>query len=118
MSLIASDIASDEEYLPEQPVSATRHITLEALAYFVVGLLALTLRLWALGAHPLSDVESVHALSAFRLLHSQQPYSPYSPITTKLALLIFFAPGASELPAGLGSAIAGSMLVFTPYLFR
>lgn len=94
--------------------------TLEHTLYLGLFLLALALRLYTLGAHPLTDAEAREALTAYRLVGSQAesmilPHSPAYFFFTYLGFLVF---DASDAVARLAPAVFGSALVLAPLFFR
>lgn len=95
--------------------------TLEHALYFALFALALTLRLYTLGAHPLTDAEAREALTAYRLVNGLQtemailPHSPAYFFFTYLGFLVF---DASETIARLAPAVFGAALVLAPLFFR
>lgn len=96
----------------------SRRWSLEAGLVVLIGLIAAALRLYDLGAHPLSEAEAVEALAAFRFVHGQAGPLPQSPAYTALTILTFFVAGSSDGLARLVPALAGSLLALTPALFR
>ncbi|MBI3761165.1 MAG: glycosyltransferase family 39 protein, partial [Chloroflexi bacterium] len=106
--------------LPETP-----RLTVETGLYLLIALLALAVRLYGLGAQPLSDAEAHDALLAFRFLHGgdliadvQTPPVPHSPLLFTLTSFSFLMFGASDTIARLAPALAGTALVLTPVYFR
>ncbi len=95
-----------------------RKITLEHLAYGLAFLLALIMRLLFLGASPLSEPEANWALQAFSLARGDQPLIGPQPGYILLTGLLFSLAGNDNFLARLVPALAGSLLVFFPYLFR
>ncbi|MBL8131255.1 MAG: hypothetical protein JNL42_05320 [Anaerolineae bacterium] len=101
----------------------TRAITfrVEWLAYVLLALIALALRLAELDQLPLGGVEAREALAAWRALTP----NPGAPVYAAQSQIIFLAQtvgfalfGASEFSARLLTALAGGALVLTPLLFR
>ena len=90
----------------------------EHLFYWLAFLLALGLRLFQLGAAPLSDGEAGLALQALRLAHGGSiafgPHPAYLLITSQLFSLF----GDTNFIARLFPALAGSLLVWLPFWLR
>lgn len=104
----------------ERSVSAPT-VSVEALAYLGLLLVAALLRLSGLDALPISDSEAEGALQAWHSIEDDAPgaFSPASsPLTYLSQLAMFSLLGASEFTARIGAAIAGTALAFTPLLFR
>ncbi len=78
---------------------------------------ALTLRLLRLGEVPLSDDEARWALQALELSRGFRPEIGPNPTYVLLTALAFFIFQASDFTARLIPALAGSLLVFAPFLF-
>lgn len=96
-------------------------INVEFIAYMMVFVLALVLRIAELDTIPLSAGESRQALAAWRALNPEAPGSPITPESPLLFLLhavTFTALGASEFTVRVFTALAGTLLVFSPLLFR
>ncbi len=131
MSVIADNLASLPLEEPPyddadtQPVDAEQmiqvRVTLEALVYIALAVLALVVRLGALDRVPLDDVQARQALAALRTANDQIPGdAPLadSPLTFVLNTVTFgFVPG-SEIAARLPVALAGVLLVLAPALWR
>src|SRR5512136_758570 len=97
-----------EAVSPAEDMSRTPWLTGEKALYIGLALLALVLRLAALGAYPLSDVEAGQALPAWRILQAQPVgQAGYSPLIVTLDLAGFLLLGGSELAARLGPALLG-----------
>ncbi len=97
-----------------------KRLTLEHALYLALFGLALALRLYGLGAHPLTDTEAREALTVFRFLRSPAEVLlvPHSPAYFSLTYLGFLVFGASEMLARLAPALFGAALVFAPLFFR
>ena len=101
--------------------AAARTISAELLAYIGLALIALMLRITALGSVPISDFEAVHALHAWHTIEDDAPGQymvSSSPLTYITQLITFSTLGASEFAARIGSAFAGFALALAPLLFR
>ncbi len=94
-------------------------LTLENALYAGLLALALALRLYQLGAHPLNDSEAREALIALRFVQAQPeagaPLSPAYFFFTALGFLVF---GPANFIARLAPALFGSALVLAPALYR
>jgi hypothetical protein len=99
----------------------THRITVEQALFLLVFLLALGLRLLRLGAAPLSDSEADLALQALEIARAiasgERAVGP-QPGYVLLTGLTFFLFGSSNALARIWPALAGSLLVWFPYLFR
>jgi hypothetical protein len=101
--------------------SSRFNLTVEHALYLALFGLALALRLYQLGAHPLTEAEAREALSAFQALHNPgeagapTPHSPAYFFFTYLGFLVF---DASDAIARLAPALFGAALVIVPLLFR
>ncbi|MCC6191963.1 MAG: glycosyltransferase family 39 protein [Anaerolineales bacterium] len=95
-------------------------LSLENALYGLIFLAALGLRLLNLGAHPLNDGEAHEALAVLAQLrgHADPTLVPSSPAYFFITYFSFLIFGASEAAARLGPALAGSVLVLVPSLFR
>jgi uncharacterized protein (TIGR03663 family) len=93
--------------------------TVEILLYGLIIIVALTLRLWRLGAYPLSDVEAQQALAAWQIYQGGTPEPVgYSPLLVSFNTLTFFLVHESEFTARLASALLGTALVVLPLTLR
>lgn len=96
-------------------------ISLEWVAYTVLTVLSLWLRVADLHSVPLSSDEAAQALAAWRALHPDLPGAalvPSSPLLFLLHGIGFTALGASEFSSRIFTALAGVLLVISPLLFR
>lgn len=97
------------------------HVNMEFVVYALLFMLVLVLRIAELDTVPLSAGESRQALAAWRVLHPDAPGSPITPESPLLFLLhaaVFTTFGASEFTARVFTALAGTLLVLSPLLFR
>jgi hypothetical protein len=90
----------------------------ESWLYTLAFLIALSLRTIQLGAFPLTDAEAAPALQALKIVMGSRPELGPQPAYIHLTALFFFIFGSSNFMARLVPALAGSALVFVPYLFR
>ena len=91
----------------------------EGWLYGLAFLIALGLRLAQLGALPLSNVEAASALQALHLAQGLKPaLGPQPAYILLTAPLFFINGGGTNFLARLIPALAGSLLVFAPFLFR
>jgi hypothetical protein len=91
---------------------------LEFLLYAAALALALALRLAALGRLPLSDAEAGLALQALALSRGQPVLLDPHPAYLSLTTLCMFLFGPLNGMARLWPALAGSLLVLSPALFK
>lgn len=96
-----------------------RHFKYEGWLYALAFIVALGVRLVALGAMPLSDAEAAPALQALRLSQSADPAAldphPLYILSTSILFMIF--GGGANFLARLVPALVGSLFVLTPRLF-
>ena len=100
---------------------ASPTVSIEALAYLGLALVAAFLRLSHLDSAPLSDYEAAGALQAWHTIADEAPgeFVPSrSPLTYLTQLAMYSLLGASEFTARFGTAVAGIALAFTPLVFR
>lgn len=90
----------------------------EATAWCGLALLAALSRLVWLGGPPLNIEEGRRALEAWTLLHEGRVTYEGAPILTNLTSLVFFLFSDGDLQARLVPAVAGTLLVLTPFLLR
>ena len=90
----------------------------EKLLWGLALILGLILRMVKLGDAPLTDWEAGNALQAFAWIRSGILPNGSQAGYTLASSLIFFIFGSSNFAARLIPALAGSMLVLTPLLFR
>ena len=95
-----------------------RPLTLHDALYGLALALGLGLRLYALGAAPLTDAEATLALQALDLSRGGQPLLGAQPAYILLTGLGFTLFTASAFLARLLPALAGSLLVLLPGLLR
>ncbi len=88
------------------------------LGYLLLFTVALAIRLYRLGAAPLSDFEAHLALQARALLHGQPLVPLGQPLSLSAVTAFFFLLGESNFAARLFSALMGSTLVFIPWFWR
>ncbi len=96
----------------------SRHLTLEHALYALAFALALTLRFLHLGALPLSDFEADWAFQALQVARGAHPAVGPNPAYVLLTSIPFYIFGASDFLARFWPALAGSILVLTPFFFR
>ena len=107
----------------ETPTAGTRPalawLTGEVALYILLGLLALALRLMALGQRPLDSAEAQQAFAAWQVANRQGPQAVgFSPLLLLGNLVTFLLPGASDFAARLAPAIFGTFLALMPAAFR
>ena len=96
----------------------TNRITHEHLLFWLAFLLALCLRLFQLGAAPLSDVDAGWSLPALNSVHASGAALGAQPAYILLTSLLFSIFSDTNFMARLFPALAGSLIVWLPYLFR
>lgn len=96
-------------------------ITLEQVAYLIIFLLALVIRLWGLGDRALHHDETLHAYYSW-LVYQGRGYvhDPllHGPFLYFFGAFLYFLFGSSDATARLGPAIFGVALVMLPYFLR
>jgi hypothetical protein len=90
----------------------------EGWLYWLAFLIALGIRLIQLGAAPLTDSEAALALQALHIAEGSRPLLEPQPGYILLTSILFGVIETTNFMARLVPAMAGSALVFVPYLFR
>ncbi|MGC8856939.1 MAG: hypothetical protein ACP5QU_09075 [Anaerolineae bacterium] len=90
----------------------------EGWLYGLVFLFALGLRLFRLGALPLTDAEAQWALQAWQLAQGKHPLLGSQVAYVVPTAFFFFVFGSFNFLARLAPALGGSALVWVPWLFR
>src|ERR671910_3206948 len=90
----------------------------EGWLYGLAFLIALGFRLIQLGASPLTDSEAALALQALQIAQGKAPLLGSQPAYILFTSILFAVINTTNFMARLIPAIAGSALVFAPYLFR
>lgn len=90
----------------------------EGWLYGLAFLIALGFRLIQLGAAPLTDSEASLAGQALRIAQGARPLLEPQPAYILLTSVLFTIIESTNFLARLVPAMAGSVLVFIPYLFR
>lgn len=95
-------------------------ITVEAVAYVLILLVALGLRAVKLGAAPLNEAEAHQAMAAWHVVSAQAPGTGTveSPLVFAGAILTFALSGASNAGVRFLPMLGGVLLVLTPLAFR
>lgn len=94
-------------------------LTVERALYLGLGLLALVLRLYALGRRPMQPEEARQALAAWHLFQGRPAETMgCSPLLLTANLILFALLGANNLIARLLPALSGTLLVLLPYGLR
>jgi hypothetical protein len=96
----------------------TSQITIEEVLYGLAFILALTIRLWSLGAKPLSDGEATWALQALSVARGKPLVGGAQPAYILLTGSLFWLFGSTNFVARLLPALAGSLLVLAPSTYR
>lgn len=91
---------------------------IERILWILAISLALVLRLLNLGVAPLTDWEAANALPVFEWLKSGTLPAGSQAAYALFSGLIFYLSGASNFAARFIPALAGSLLVLAPWLFR
>ncbi len=99
-------------------LSSERKLTTEHLAYLLLLLVAGTLRFLMLGRIPLADHEANLALQALQWSRGEQVMLSGEPGYTAFTSALFFVSGATEFTARFWPALAGTLLVLIPLLFK
>src|ERR1700690_1483877 len=87
--------------------------------YVIVFLLALAVRLIRLGTWTLTDVEAQRALQALGVAQGAHPALGSNPAYVLLTTIVFFFyGGGTNFWARFVPALAGSFIIFVPFLFR
>lgn len=94
------------------------HLSSETALYILAFTLALSLRLFRLGAAPLTDFEASWALQAWDLVQGNKPALAAQPAYVILTDGLFYLSTGTNALARLIPALAGSLLVFWPWLFK
>ena len=90
----------------------------ETILYLLAFLLALGLRFVRLGELPLTDSEARLALDALSIVKGGSPALGSHVAYTNLTAVLFFVFGSFNFLARFWPALAGTALVFVPFLFR
>lgn len=93
-------------------------LTNSSFIYWLAFALALALRLFRLGAAPLSETEAGWALQALGLAHGSPAAIAAQPAYILITSQLFSIFGDTNFLARLLPALAGSLLVWLPFLFR
>ena len=96
----------------------SRRFTVEHCLFGLALVLALIIRLWGLGAKPLSDFEAGWAIQALSVAHGEQIAFGAQPGYIFPTGLMFWLMGSNEFLARLWPALAGSLLVLVPFFLR
>lgn len=90
----------------------------EKIAYLLILLLALALRFTRLGLPALTDSEAALALQALGIVQGTDPVLSSHVAYVNFTAVLFFIFGSTNFLARFWPALAGTALVFVPYLFR
>lgn len=94
-------------------------LTVELALYGLIAILALALRLFALGRWPLSEQEASLALAAWRFARGiPTSLRGHSPLLFHLNTMLFFITSGSDSQARVWAVLFGALLVFLPYGLR
>jgi hypothetical protein len=95
-----------------------RYFTIENGLYLLAFLIGLFLRFYRLGLPALGEVEAGWALQALDIAHSNATQIGSQPGYVLLTSALFWLMGSTSFLARFLPAIAGSLLIFLPFLFR
>jgi hypothetical protein len=95
-----------------------RTLTLEQTLYLLAFLIGLLLRFYRLGLPALNESEATLALQALGVANGSAAVTGSHPGYVMLTGMLFWLMGSTNFLARLLPALAGSLLVFLPYLFR
>jgi hypothetical protein len=90
----------------------------DLILFTAIFLLALAIRLLNLGSAPLSDYEAAQALQALHIARGEPTLLAGYPAYTVLTAGLFYLLDATNFIARLLPALAGSLLVFVPLMFK
>ena len=90
----------------------------EGWLYWLAFLIALTLRMVQLGASPLTDSEAKLALQALHIAQGKDVVLGSQSAYVLFTSVLFLVTESANFMARFLPALAGSLLVFTPYYFR
>jgi hypothetical protein len=93
-------------------------IATDDILYWLAFLLALGIRLFQLGAAPLSDMEAGWALQALGLAHGGATALGAQPAYILLTSQLFSVLGNTNFLARLFPALAGSLIIWLPFFFQ
>jgi uncharacterized protein (TIGR03663 family) len=94
-------------------------LTVEVALYILIGVVAVGLRFYALGAQPLRESEAAQALTAWRFYQGNlKGATGYSPLLFLGNVFTFALLGASNALARLVPALSGTLLAVLPYFLR
>ena len=92
--------------------------TLEHALYALAIILAAGLRFINLGMLPLSDFEANWSIQALQIVQGLRPVIGSNPAYVHLSAVLFFVFGATNFLARFWPALAGTVLVLSPWLIR
>ncbi len=92
--------------------------SLELGLFILAFLIGAALRLARVGAIPLTNSEADLALQALNLAHGQETLLSPHPLYLVLTAASMFLFGSGNLVARLWPALAGSLLIWVPFLYR
>jgi uncharacterized protein (TIGR03663 family) len=104
---------------PERSAVPLSWLTVEVVLYILIGVVAVGLRFYALGAQPLRESEAAQALTAWRFYQGNwKGATGYSPLLFLGNDFTFALLGASNALARLVPALSGTALAVLPYFLR
>ncbi len=112
----------DEMLIPTaSPISLRSGLTIEHALYGIIVLVALVLRLFALGVQPLNPLEAANAWPAWlaaMAVDAPPLAAPTSPLLYSLHTLLFWLTQGNDAIARLAPALAGCGLVLLAWWWR
>jgi len=94
------------------------HKEIEKIVFIFIFIFAIFIRFLNLGTLPLSDMEAKVAVQSSHLLSGSDLLVNSDVFLTNLIAVLMYIFGNSEWVVRFFSALAGSLLIFTPILFR
>ena len=91
---------------------------IQNIAFFIVFTFAILVRFLNLGNLPLSDFEAKIALNSSQILSGNNAHFTSDVFLTNINAMFIYLFGNSNFVVRLFSAVFGTLLVFTPFLFR
>jgi uncharacterized protein (TIGR03663 family) len=115
----AERIGVSARLTPERSTVALPWLTVEVALYVLIGMVAVGLRFYALGAQPLRESEATQALAAWQFYQGNlEGTAGYSPLLFLSNVFTFVLLGASNALARLVPALFGTALAVLPYFLR
>ena len=96
----------------------SKFLNFELIAYFSIFLIAIVFRFSNLGFIPLSDVEARLALDSYALNNASINGNSPQVLLSNITAIIFYIFGENNFLVRFIPALAGCLLVITPFFFR